>query len=46
MRTTTADPLVVRIIAKVRRLAATRPALARLLEWWIDEALKREGGWC
>ena len=30
-----------RICGKVRQLAATRPAVVRLLEWQIDEALTR-----
>jgi hypothetical protein len=30
-----------RIVAKMRQLAETRPALARLFELWIDEALSR-----
>jgi hypothetical protein len=36
--TTTWDPFVLRTLSKMRRLAETRPALARLLEFWIGEA--------
>jgi hypothetical protein len=35
------DPFVARKCSKMRQLAETRPALARLLEFWIDEAFSR-----
>jgi hypothetical protein len=34
-------PFVERIVEKVRALALVKPALVRLLEWQIDEALAR-----
>ena len=35
------SPFVDRVADKVRTLAAVKPALVRLLEWQIDQELKR-----
>jgi hypothetical protein len=35
------SPFVDRVAEKVRTLAAVKPALVRLLEWQIDQALER-----
>lgn len=36
-------PFVDRIAEKVRTLATVKPALVRLLEWQVDEALESTG---